>query len=75
MSILNKINSKLELVRTKAQEVIDNSIADTELQEHRYKICTSCSNFLQTTNQCRLCGCFMKAKTNLKGAKCPIMKW
>ena len=27
------------------------------------------------TQQCKKCGCFMKIKTKLKNATCPLQKW
>ena len=46
-----------------------------EIKESRMKICLSCPELLQTTKQCKKCGCFMQIKTQLKLSKCPIGKW
>lgn len=46
-----------------------------ELGEYRLEICRSCDYYRKKTNQCQLCGCFMKLKTTLENAKCPIGKW
>lgn len=46
-----------------------------ELIEYRMSICKTCPMFNQRTQQCRKCGCFMKLKTTLQQAKCPIDKW
>ena len=43
--------------------------------EIRFNICKSCPELIELTNQCKKCGCFMKAKTTLESAKCPIGKW
>ena len=41
----------------------------------RLEICKACEFYRAKTNQCRKCGCFMKLKTKLEHAKCPIGKW
>lgn len=46
-----------------------------ELAESRLEICRSCEFYRARTNQCKKCGCFMKLKTSLENAKCPIGKW
>jgi hypothetical protein len=49
--------------------------ASEELADQRFKLCQSCPEFISLTTQCKKCGCFMKAKTKLEMAKCPIGKW
>ena len=46
-----------------------------ELAAYRLEICKSCPEYRPKTNTCRKCGCFMKLKTTLENAKCPIGKW
>jgi len=46
-----------------------------ELEQARLAICSGCENYRAKTNQCKLCGCFMKLKTKLEHATCPIGKW
>jgi hypothetical protein len=47
--------------------------ADTAFQ--RFSMCQGCE-FLKTDNfRCEKCGCFMKTKTQLASASCPIGKW
>lgn len=46
-----------------------------EIAESRLEICRSCEFYRQKTNQCKKCGCFMKLKTQLEHARCPIGKW
>ena len=52
----------------------DKIITDTVLIKNRMDICSSCEHFA-ITKQCKLCGCFMPAKTLLSNAACPIGKW
>lgn len=49
--------------------------SDQELIEYRLKICNSCEWFNKKFATCKKCGCFMKLKSTLKQAKCPIEKW
>lgn len=46
-----------------------------DLVSSRLKICRGCEYFRPKTETCRKCGCFMKLKTTLENAKCPIGKW
>ena len=41
----------------------------------RFDICKGCDFFRPKTQTCQKCGCFMKAKSMLLNAKCPIGKW
>lgn len=43
--------------------------------KRRMSICRSCEFFKPRTEQCSKCGCFMKLKTKLENAHCPIDKW
>ena len=43
--------------------------------ERRFSICKSCEWFRPMTETCKKCGCFMKLKTKLERASCPIGKW
>lgn len=46
-----------------------------ELAKYRLQICQTCDFYRKSTNQCKKCGCFMKLKTTLAQAKCPLGKW
>ena len=48
--------------------------SDEEEFERRMDICRSCEFFRAKTETCRKCGCFMKLKTKLERAHCPIGK-
>lgn len=41
----------------------------------RLQECLGCEFLIKITTSCRKCGCFMKAKTRLPLASCPIGKW
>ena len=46
-----------------------------EISAYRLSICEQCPAFRPLTKTCKKCGCFMKLKTTLAHAKCPIGKW
>ena len=46
-----------------------------DLAKYRLEICHTCDFYRPKTNQCKKCGCFMKLKTSLANAKCPLGKW
>jgi hypothetical protein len=41
----------------------------------RMAVCNDCNSYNRTLHTCRQCGCFMPAKSWLKGAKCPSDLW
>lgn len=48
---------------------------DTEVSLSRYAICEGCPSFFNVSKQCKECGCFMKIKTKIDTATCPLGKW
>lgn len=47
----------------------------SDISDKRLSICNTCPELIKLTTQCKKCGCFMKAKTKLKNATCPLLKW
>ena len=41
--------------------------------DNRMKICNTCPHY--AAPRCKLCGCFMIAKTKIPQASCPAGKW
>jgi len=48
---------------------------DEEKAKERFSICKGCPELIKLTTQCKKCGCFMKIKTKMELATCPIGKW
>jgi len=46
-----------------------------EISNTRLEICKTCEWFRPKSQTCKKCGCFMRLKTTLEHAKCPIGKW
>jgi hypothetical protein len=60
----------------KPWDLINGSLrTPDELAEYRLKICSECPAFRKASQTCRKCGCFMKLKTKLEKAVCPVGKW
>lgn len=53
----------------------NNYVKDLNISNKRFQICKECPELIKLTKTCKKCGCFMKAKTLLEAATCPIGKW
>jgi hypothetical protein len=53
----------------------NNYVKDLSISNKRFQICKECPELIKLTKTCKKCGCFMKAKTLLEAATCPIGKW
>ena len=78
--MLDKIKQKFIAARQVLEDatveaIPINSKAPEEVAKARWDMCVSCEHLYKPTNSCKLCGCFMVVKTNLKNVKCPINKW
>jgi hypothetical protein len=51
------------------------ALAPEEIAQKRIQVCESCEFLKKEIYQCDKCKCFMKVKTKLIAAKCPIEKW
>ena len=56
------------------KEFIGYFKADNDIVLNRINECKNCS-FITPRFKCIKCGCFMKVKTQITHAKCPIGKW
>ena len=75
MSLISKLKEKIETVNQRLTEITEEMKVSEDIRENRFLICSDCDRLLKTTYTCKECGCFMKAKTWLKPAKCPLGKW
>lgn len=71
----NKMNQAAEAAIQKAQEIDKATRAPEEIRNQRLSICDSCEHLFKPTSSCKKCGCFMKLKTWIGPARCPIGKW
>jgi hypothetical protein len=67
--------SFLEKLKNKITEIPVMLLANDQVQKERIAICNSCPDLNNTIRQCKLCLCFVDAKTKLKNQGCPADKW
>lgn len=62
---------------TKPWDILNPNEPKSQEDEYnrRMSICEECPFFLKAAAQCKKCGCFMKLKSRLDKAHCPIGKW
>lgn len=56
-------------------DAVTSGFIEKDIQSARYKICEDCSEFRKTLRQCKICSCFMPAKTLFNKSKCPKGYW
>lgn len=61
--------------RNENKSFLGNILADSEIVESRRAECDSCEHLFKPTGSCKICKCFVKAKTKLKNQSCPVGKW
>ena len=66
-------NEKFDL-RTIPARIKNLILHDQDIIDKRWEICSGCE-FLTGMNRCEKCGCFMKVKTRISEASCPIGLW
>jgi hypothetical protein len=68
---------KKNLGETRPWDIINSNVEWTSEEEssRRFEICKQCPELIKLTTQCKKCGCFMKVKSKLEKASCPIGKW
>lgn len=73
MSFVNKLKAKYEET---LDFLSDPRFVPIHIAEERLKICEACPS-LTSHHRCVECGCFMKVKTKIAVASCPLpeKKW
>lgn len=73
----DKLKSGLKSLFTIAKNAatgVDQSVSP-EVTHSRMAICLGCDRLNTVLQQCKECGCFVRAKTKFKQEKCPLGKW
>lgn len=73
LQIAEQMSTTVQQVKTVVNTAVPT--VTEEKRNQRFDMCKACPEFLELTSQCKKCGCFMKVKTALESAKCPIGKW
>lgn len=69
MSFADKIQKRIAEIK---EIVADPSTVPDEIAKQRLTICESCEQLNKALYTCKRCGCFMKLKTKLAVAECPL---
>ena len=69
-----KKNEKIDL-RSIPSRIKNIMLHDQDIIDKRLSMCQGCEHFISATSQCKKCGCFMKVKTKVATARCPVGKW
>lgn len=81
---ISKYPSTFQMARNLAKEFWNSGkkaarglpiIVPAEVGYERLKTCEECDKFDAEASRCHECGCFMKVKTQLASASCPLGKW
>lgn len=72
---IQKLKEKSKEVQVKTSDVISTLKIDEETRNTRLDICLSCEHLFKLTQNCKKCGCFVRAKTWLTNSSCPVKKW
>jgi hypothetical protein len=62
-------------IEAKPWHMLTEEKVQEEEFDRRMSICRSCEFLKKPAEQCSKCGCFMKLKTKIDRAHCPIHKW
>ena len=80
--MLGKLKERMEAMAKAKDDLLQSAseqmhklVVSDEQREARYAICRECEHFFSPTTSCKLCGCFMAAKTYLPEVECPLKKW
>ena len=67
---------KNKLGETRPWDALNSkNYTDEDTVRKRMEICEDCPRLWKKTYQCKECGCFVKLKTKVTKAVCPIGKW
>ena len=72
MSFALKLKQRLNEVK---ESIEHDLLAEEQVVVARINICEECPRLFRPTQQCKECGCFVKAKARIKNASCPLSKW
>ena len=82
--VIHTYPSTFQMARNLAKEIWKSGkqaarglplLVDTETGFKRLSTCESCDKYDADKSRCTECGCFMKTKTQLASASCPLNKW
>lgn len=72
MSFAERMKNRINEVKEKVEKDL---LADESVVVIRIQTCEECPRLFRPTQQCKECGCFVKAKARLRTSQCPLGKW
>lgn len=75
MRFSDKLKARIDEAWNTVTEEIRQLRADELVRTNRYHICIECEHYFEPTGSCLKCGCFVRSKTWLPKARCPLGKW
>ena len=75
MSVVDTIKDRMNKLKNAAGDRLSNIKTEESVRNARMDLCTSCEFLFKPTGNCTKCGCFVKGKTWIADARCPIGKW
>lgn len=63
-------------LRDSAAEVLKNpKLVPRKVRKERLDVCHSCDHYVEDSDQCDVCLCFMSIKASFEAMDCPLDKW
>lgn len=73
--VIRKPNPNIvQNLKETTMDLVHGGFADGPVAEARLITCKACPHFIDDS-RCRLCGCYMIAKTKVALARCPENRW
>lgn len=69
--MLQALKNKIEAAR---KNIVERITVSDDVRQERFDICKSCDK-LTSAEFCKICHCYMPAKTWIPSSNCPIKKW
>ncbi len=67
-----KAQSQPAVQPTTQTSIISKVFVSKEIQQTRMNLCRECEHFDSLLARCKICGCFLEAKTRLAGFHCAL---
>jgi predicted Zn-ribbon and HTH transcriptional regulator len=75
MSFVQKLKERTEQMYAAIEDALDGDRVSEDVRNQRLAECNKCEHLYAPTQNCKQCGCFVRAKVWLPSQYCPIHKW
>lgn len=73
-ALKKKLSAAKTQVSDMSEELMSHIKVSEEVRTERLDVCKTCDQF-HKSEFCKLCGCYMPAKSWLPHSSCPMKKW